>query len=212
MALVFIAVYIESTCVCPARVVTCRSNPRACVLLVLSLADRIHVRVPCSCCHLQTLVWEVPASPPRVSVPVRPAALSGSSRPLFVFAVDWADSAVGRSAPVQFQVLLLGDTDLGAFRVPAVCNGSLAGFSTQRDCVAQGCAADGCNYTLALEQGKGASVARALQVGKLRSCSCCLYTTPSELALPLFRVKRSSFQHIVCLRVIMSRALGRRAL
>ena len=62
--------------------------------------------------NVQTLIPTLYARTPK------PDVVSGSDRPLFQFSVDWGASLITSAANITFQVLLLGDPDLGTFHVP----------------------------------------------------------------------------------------------
>ena len=128
----------------------------------------IHTLNQCGLASVNATVvtWQILSSPPSVVVVRRPDAVSGSPRPEFEFAVNWAVSTVADVGVrnVTYEVLLLSDADLGAFHEPPVCDRALAGSASQRDCVEAGCSASSCRYSVALSLARGTSHAYTLQV------------------------------------------------
>ena len=95
---------------------------------------------------------------------------------------------------VTFQMLLLGDPDLGScalrglsfgsfgsgsFHTPPVCDPSRSDSASQRDCVQPGCNGAGCNYTLQLTLGRDRTQAYTLQV-------CGFVVGPCFFTVPVF--------------------------
>ena len=112
------------------------------------------------------VTWQILSSPPVVTVLHRPDAVSGSPRPEFEFAVQWAVSAVADVGirNVTYEMLLLNGGDLGAFHQPPECDRSRVGSASQRDCVEPGCGASSCRYSVSLTLARGSSYAYTLQV------------------------------------------------
>ena len=119
--------------------------------------------------------WQFLASAPSVAVRLRPDLVSGASRPAFQFVADWGTSQVGGQANVTFQMLLLGDPDLGTYHTPPVCDPTRANSASQKDCVSPGCTSELCNYTTQLTLAPGKSQAYTLQVrpAAWRLCVFC---------------------------------------
>ena len=97
-----------------------------------------------------TFTWHVLASAPSVSVTSQPDAFSGSVRPRFTFAANWGTASSDGADAVVYEVLLLGDTDLGAHHTPPWCNASAPLTSSRRDCLERGCNASSCSYSVYL--------------------------------------------------------------
>ena len=82
----------------------------------------------------------------------QPSADSGSPRPEFVFAADWGSSPPDGAENVTFEMLLLGDADLGSFHAPPTCDPARINAASQKDCVDAGCSSVSCSYFVTLSQ------------------------------------------------------------
>jgi hypothetical protein len=118
-----------------------------------------------------TFTWTVLSSAPQVSVVAHPSSHSALRSPTFTFAADWGlGSSEGADANTTFEVLLLGDADLGTHHQPRLCEPDVALGPRLRDCVHPGCSAQGCNYTVYLL----APLAYTLQVSaRAMGVGCC---------------------------------------
>ena len=96
---------------------------------------------------------QVISTPPAVVAVSTPDANSGSTRPVFVFRVDWAATVVVGTANVSFQMELVNDAHLGTYSTPPVCAVTAPHWalgSDQRHCVSGDCNATSCTYILLL--------------------------------------------------------------
>ena len=116
--------------------------------------------------------WSIINSAPAVTVLSHPDATSGSKFPQFRFAAKWAsnfgvqsNSSDGSIAEVSYQVLLLGDSFLGAWHEPEQCVDGGNG-TAQRDCVMAGCNDVECTYNVELTTAR----AYTLQVRRWVYC------------------------------------------
>ena len=117
-----------------------------------------------ACVNPVVYTWQVLPSEPSVRVVSQPQRNSGTSRPSFIFAAVWAGPSPPGGDVVRFEVLLLGDANLGEFHTPAVCNPAKLGTLAMLDCVGDGCNGTSCSYTVVLSESPGTSQPYTLQV------------------------------------------------